>query len=167
MTQRITFLLLTCLLVTGLQAQTKVQLSIPDAIAPEGATEICVPIIADSFPNIAAMQFSIGWDSTQVQFLETRLGENPIGFDEMFASMPESNVLAVAFNTPGLVGITLASGTVILELCFTTAMESGSTPLNWDVFLLVGTSKSNYAKARLQLQNYLRQQGGDKSKWYE
>lgn len=31
----------------------------------------------------------------------------------------------------------------------------------------VGTSKSNYAKARLQLQNYLRQQGGDKSKWYE
>ncbi|WP_020567371.1 RNA polymerase sigma factor [Neolewinella persica] len=30
-----------------------------------------------------------------------------------------------------------------------------------------GTSKSNYAKARLQLQTYLRQQGGDKSKWYE
>jgi RNA polymerase sigma-70 factor (ECF subfamily) len=31
----------------------------------------------------------------------------------------------------------------------------------------VGTSKSNYAKARLQLQTYLRRQGGDKSKWYE
>lgn len=31
----------------------------------------------------------------------------------------------------------------------------------------VGTSKSNYAKARLQLQRYLLRQGGDKSKWYE
>lgn len=31
----------------------------------------------------------------------------------------------------------------------------------------VGTSKSNYAKARIQLQTYLRRQGGDKSKWYE
>lgn len=30
-----------------------------------------------------------------------------------------------------------------------------------------GTSKSNYAKARLQLQNHLLQQGEDKSKWYE
>lgn len=30
-----------------------------------------------------------------------------------------------------------------------------------------GTSKSNYAKARLQLQTYLRRQGGNKSKWYE
>jgi hypothetical protein len=135
MTQRITFLLLACLLVTGLQAQTKVQLSIPDVIAPEGATEICVPIVADSFPQIAAMQFSIGWDTTQVQFLEARLGANPIGFDEMFASMPESNVFVVGFTTPGLVGVTLSPGTVILELCFNTTMDSGSTPLDWDAFL--------------------------------
>lgn len=33
--------------------------------------------------------------------------------------------------------------------------------------ITVGTSKSNYAKARLQLQTYLQRQGGDKSKWYE
>jgi hypothetical protein len=124
-----------CLLVTGLQAQTKVQLSIPDVIAPEGVTDICVPIVADSFPNIAAMQFSIGWDTTQVQFLEARLGANPLGFDEMVTSMPESNIFAVGFTTPGLVGITLAPNTVIFELCFKTTMESGSTPLNWDVFL--------------------------------
>jgi len=136
MTQRITFLLLACLLVTGLQAQTKVQLSIPDIIAPEGATEICVPIIADSFPNIASMQFSVGWDSTQVIFQEARLGDNPLGFDENFSSMPESNVFTLGFLTPGLIGITLTPGTVILELCFNTTMESGSTPLDWDVDLV-------------------------------
>lgn len=135
MTQRITFLLLACLLATGLQAQTKVQLTIPDVIAPEGATEICVPIIADSFPNIASMQFSVGWDSTQVVFDEVRLGDNPLGFDENFSSMPESNVFTLGFLTPGLIGITLNPGTVILELCFTPTMQSGSTPLDWDVDL--------------------------------
>lgn len=36
-----------------------------------------------------------------------------------------------------------------------------------ELSITVGTSKSNYAKARLQLQHYLRLQGGDKSKWYE
>lgn len=35
-----------------------------------------------------------------------------------------------------------------------------------ELSITVGTSKSNYAKARLQLQNYLRSQGGEKSKWY-
>ncbi|WP_020569020.1 T9SS type A sorting domain-containing protein [Neolewinella persica] len=135
MTQRITFLLLAFLLVASLQAQTKVQLSIPDVIAPGGVTEICVPIIADSFPNIASLQFSIDWDTTQVTFTEARLGDNPLGLDDMAASMPESNIYLIAFLTPGLVGITLEPGTVILELCFDVTMESGSTPLNWDAAL--------------------------------
>jgi hypothetical protein len=136
MTQRIIFLLLASLLVTGLQAQTKVQLSIPDVIAPEGTTEVCAPIIADSFPNIASMQFSVGWATTQVTFLEARLGDNPLGFEGTFSSMPASNVFTLGFLTPGLVGITLPPGTVILELCFNTTMESGSTPLNWNVDLV-------------------------------
>ncbi|MFK8163600.1 MAG: T9SS type A sorting domain-containing protein [Lewinella sp.] len=136
MTQRITFLLLACLLATSLQAQTKVQLSIPDVIAPEGATEICVPIVADSFPNIAAIQFSVGWDTTQVTFLEVRLGDNPLGFDNMAFLSPQSNIVNANLLTAGLRGITLTPGTVILELCFNTTMESGFTPLEWDVDLI-------------------------------
>jgi hypothetical protein len=135
MTQRITLLLLACFVVTCLQAQTKVQLSIPAVIAPEGATEICAPIIADSFPNIASVQFSVDWDTTQVTFIAARLGNNPLGLNTMAASMPASNVYAVSFLTPGLAGITIAPGTVLLELCFVVTMVSGSTPLNWDAFL--------------------------------
>lgn len=135
MTQRITCLLFACFLVTGLEAQTKVQLSIPDIIAPEGTTEICAPIIADSFPNIAAIQFSVDWDTTQVTFTEARLGDNPLGLDDMSASTPEANVYALTFLTPGLQGITLTPGTVILELCFEVTMESGFTSLEWDAFI--------------------------------
>lgn len=132
-----TFFLLAALMscFTALQAQNRVQLSVPDVVATASASEICVPVVADSFPNIAAVQFSLAWDTTKVSFQEVRFGANPLDLSDMTTSMPVSNNFGVTFTTNDLRGITLASGTVLFELCFTATMSNGSTPITFDGFL--------------------------------
>ncbi len=120
--------------VSAVSAQDRVSLSIPDVVSAAGSGEICVPIIADSFPDIAAVDFSIGWDLTQVSFTETRLGDNPLGLTENTVAMPEADNIVVTFTTNDLMGITLSPGTVMLELCFNTTGDSGFTPLTFAGF---------------------------------
>ncbi|MEO0731665.1 MAG: T9SS type A sorting domain-containing protein [Bacteroidota bacterium] len=119
------------LLATALTAQTKVQLSIPDVIAPGGEELICVPVVADSFPDIAGVQFSIGWDTSQVTFVEARYGANPLDLDDGRITEPRDDNFGVSFSTDDLSGIELAPETVLFELCFSADNASGSTPLNY------------------------------------
>lgn len=115
-----------------LSAQERVQISIPDVVALAGEAEICVPVIADSFPDIASVQFSLTWDSTEVRYLRDDFGDNPLGLSDMTTSstnFPGNYV--VTFTTNDLQGITLAPGTVMFRLCFEPTMTNGSTPITF------------------------------------
>lgn len=138
MIQRYLFLFaafLSCYCLAPLQAQTRVQLSVPDVVAGANQPEICVPVIADSFPNIAAVQFSLAWDAAQVAFTEVKFGANPLSLSDMTTSMPVADNFGVTFTTNDLRGITLTPGTVLFELCFSPTMTEGSTPITFDGFL--------------------------------
>lgn len=115
---------------TALFGQSKVVISIPDVVAT-GDAPICVPVSADSFPNIVVTQFSINWDTSEVAFQEIQLGDNPLGFDAMATSNPRPGHFRVGFIPSDAQGIELAPGTVIFEICFTPKNASGFTALNF------------------------------------
>lgn len=96
---------------------------------------ICAPVFADSFPNIAGIQFSVAWDSSQVDFVEARYGDNPLELSDGRTGMPEADNFGVTFTTDDLSGINLDPGTKIMELCFTAANTSGMTPLSYTGYL--------------------------------
>ncbi|WP_173021401.1 T9SS type A sorting domain-containing protein [Lewinella sp. W8] len=138
--QRLSLLLLPVFLLFSLQvsAQNEVTLSIPDAIHPGGDAPICVPVIADSFPNIVIAQFSLSWDTAVVDFAEVRFGEDPLGLasNSNSTNMPEPDVFVVVWTNEDVnTGVTLESGTPILELCVTPKVASGTTDIIFDDFL--------------------------------
>jgi len=136
MKQRFTFILAVLLSTfSGLSAQSAAVLTIPNVVAPGGTTEVCVPVIADTFINIVTVQFSLEWDTTQIQFNELRLGDNPYGFEGMFSSMPTNNNLGISFIPTSSTGQTLASGTVLFEACFNTTQMEGFSEVTFDGFL--------------------------------
>lgn len=136
MKQRLPLVLAALLCVAnGLFSQSVVILSIPDIVAPEGTTEVCVPVVADTFPNIVTVQFSLEWDTTQLELTELRLGDNPYGFDGMYSSMPVANSITIAYIPSDSRGVTLEPGTVLLEACFNTTMMEGASTISFDGFL--------------------------------
>jgi hypothetical protein len=136
MKQRFTFLLALLLgAFSGLYAQSVVVLTIPDVVAPAGTTEVCVPVVADTFINIVTVQFSLEWDTTQVEFSELRLGDNPYGFEGTFSSMPTSDNLGISFIPSSSTGVTLAAGAVLFEACFNTTQAEGFSAVTFDGFL--------------------------------
>lgn len=128
----LTFLLAFAGLGTTLSGQSQVVISIPDVVATGLEDIICVPVIADSFPNIVSTQFSLTWDSTEVSFVEARLGDNPLGFDGMATSTPRRDQFRVGFIPSDAMGITLPSGTVMFELCYTPKNSAGFTRIGFD-----------------------------------
>lgn len=116
---------------TVLSGQSQVVISIDDIVATGEEDAICVPVTADSFPNIVVVQFSVIWDTDEVAFQEVRLGDNPLGFDDMATSNPAPNEFRVGFIPSDAQGIELDPGTVIFELCFTPVNESGFSSLSF------------------------------------
>ena len=112
-------------------AQTKVQLRIPDTTVTDTSQLICIPVIADSFPDIAAVQFSVTWDTTQIEFQNVDFGANPLDLNSGSTSSITPGTFAVSTITPDLSGNTLAPGTPIFELCFRATMMMGSTELHF------------------------------------
>lgn len=133
------FAVLPLFLISGsLTGQEEVSLRIPEAIHPGGDDPICVPVLADSFPNIVVAQFSLSWDTAVVDFAEVRFGDDPLSLSGsgMTTNMPEPGVFVVAWTNADVnTGITLAAGTPIFELCLTPKVSSGSTPITFDDFL--------------------------------
>lgn len=112
-------------------AQSQVVISIPDVVATGQETSICVPVTADSFPNIVVVQFAVLWDTNEVDYQEIRLGDNPLGFDDMATSNPAPGEFRVGFIPSDGQGITLEPGTVLFELCFAPKNNAGFTPLSF------------------------------------
>ncbi|MBC6993305.1 T9SS type A sorting domain-containing protein [Neolewinella lacunae] len=121
------------LLAATLVGQQRVQLRVPNVVAI-GNEIMCVPVIADSFPAIASVQFSVAWDPREVDFVELRYGANPLELNAARVAMPEPDNVVVAFLTDDLTGITLPAGTTIMELCFNGVNASGSTPITFSGF---------------------------------
>lgn len=113
-------LAIVCFALFSLSAQSRVQLRIDSTVTTvsEENQLACVPVIADSFPNIAAVQFSVAWNPDNLDFAEVRLGDNPLNLDSGSTSMPKPNNFGVTFVTPDLSGITLEPGTMLFEVCF-------------------------------------------------
>jgi len=126
-----TILIALCGAIGSLSAQTKVQLSIPDVISPGGDAVICAPVIADSFPDIAGVTFSVSWDTAELDFVEARLGANPLGLNDGRITAPRPDNWGVSFTTDDLSGIDLTPGTQLFELCFTGKNASGASPLHF------------------------------------
>ncbi|MEM9930667.1 MAG: hypothetical protein AAF840_12655, partial [Bacteroidota bacterium] len=121
---------------TPVQAQTKVQLSIPEAIGLGGAGLMCVPIVADSFPMIISASFSVGWDTSVVSLEEFRLGDNPLALNDMAIRTDDDDSFGVATISSDLVAYNVPPGTTLFELCFLAKQSEGSTPLTWQGFFL-------------------------------
>lgn len=114
-------LAIVCLGLIGLNAQTRVQLRIDSVVTTVNEDDklACVPVIADSFPNIAGLQFSVAWDENELDFAEVRFNDNPLDLNSGSTNMPKANNFGVTFTTPDLSGITLDPGTALFEVCFT------------------------------------------------
>lgn len=115
----------------SLRAQDTVQVSIPEIVVPAGVSPICVPIVADTFPDIVTAGFSLRWDSTQLRFDEVRFGNNPLNITGSSISRPDARSFVISWLADGLMGITLNPGTTIMELCFLPTMDSGFSTITW------------------------------------
>lgn len=130
-------LLLLCLwlgTLPSLFAQNQVDLSIPDTTTTAGQ-RVCVPVVAQTFVNIASGQFSVEWDTLVVGFESLDLGANPLELSGADTSTSTSGTLAVAFITDDAMGITLDAGTELLRICFEPLVDDGFTPLTFAGFL--------------------------------
>ena len=128
-------LLLVCGSMLSLRAQTKVQLSVPDVVATADAQIICVPVIADSFPAIVALQFSLAWDTTELTLDNVDFGDNPLSLNDMTTSTVNAGNFGVTFTVNDLSGIPLPPGTELFQLCFRPTMEDGSSAVTWDGYI--------------------------------
>lgn len=128
------FLSLLLLFTTSpLAAQTKVVLRLDDLTTQEAT--FCMPVTADSFPDIVAAQFSLVWDPAIVRFSDIEFGSNPLSLQPGNIFSPNDSTLGVSWVASDLVGITLAPGTTLLSFCFTAQVSAGSTPLSFDGYL--------------------------------
>lgn len=116
-----------------LAAQSKVVLRLDDLSTQEAT--LCLPVTADSFPDIVAAQFSLVWDPAIVRFSNIEFGSNPLGLQLGNIFSPNDSTLGVSWVASDLVGITLSPGTPLLAFCFTAQVSAGSTPLSFDGYL--------------------------------
>lgn len=125
-------LFLLCLLAfAGLQAQEQVVVRIGEVIEdPSLTTNVCVPISADSFPNIAAAEFSIGWDASLLTFDAVEFGANPLNILSSQTNQLNDSTLVLLWSDNELAGNSLAYQEVFMQVCFTfTADVEGMSPV--------------------------------------
>lgn len=104
-------------------------LTLADATAMTG-DQICLPLTTTNFTDVVGMQFSMNYDPNSLTFIEAR---NQL----LMTPLPDPSTISVGNPTPGnltfrwddptLGGVTLADGTVLLELCFTVTGTSNTT----------------------------------------
>ena len=118
----------------GLQAQDQVVVRIGEVIAdPSLATNVCVPITADSFPNIAAAEFSVRWDTSLLTFEEVNFGDNPLNVIPGQTNFLGDTTLVFLWNDFELMGNTLDYQEMFMELCFSFEPDvEGMSPVFFD-----------------------------------
>lgn len=123
-------LLLTLMLAFQLNGQDRVRLSL-GAIATDPATNGCVTMTADSFPDLVAVQFSLSWDPSIVTFNAVDLGANPVGFSQSNFFSPNDSTLNLSWISTTGAGVTLPFGTAIFSVCFSPVGPPGTTTITF------------------------------------
>ncbi|HHB79612.1 MAG TPA: T9SS type B sorting domain-containing protein [Saprospiraceae bacterium] len=121
-----------------------------DTSAAKGSS-VCIPVSVRDFNGIAALEFAFYWDSTVVAFDKIMdPGVLGVNGNNVTVNLVDSAHLVLSWSDLG--GVTLADGTVILEICFKLNGPWGSsTPIwigpnvNGNGISISGTSLELYA----------------------
>ncbi|MEL7426343.1 MAG: cohesin domain-containing protein, partial [Bacteroidota bacterium] len=114
------------LVTIGSQTTDDVRLRIGStAVAPGEVT--CVPLEAQAFNDIVAMQFSLNWDDDRIRFDELILVDNELGLEESdFNILGFDGTLSLAWIADNILEpVTLAEGTTLFELCYMAQSQEG------------------------------------------
>ncbi len=107
------------------QADDEVRLRI-GSTAVEPGEVACVPIEAQAFNDIVAMQFSINWDNNLIRFEELNLLDNELELNQTnFNVLENEGKLNLAWVANILEPVTLTEGTPLFELCYTAQAQEG------------------------------------------
>ena len=98
-------------------------------VSPAGTT--CVPITANGFVNVGVFQFAVTWDPAFMT-LENIVGNIP-NFGPGDFSIDNANGRAFV-SYVNINGLTLPSGSLVMELCFTVTSSSGCSNVNFASF---------------------------------
>ncbi len=97
------------------------------AISAPSGESICVPVTVMDFDGIAAMQFSLAWDPTVLEFTGTQnFGLTDLTAGSFNIDGTANGQIAVAWFDNAAQGITLADGTTVFELCFNVIGANGT-----------------------------------------
>jgi gliding motility-associated-like protein len=99
---------------------------IGDSLTTNGVANICVPITARSFTNVASLQTGLLWDDSVLDLTEVNEGAlTDISVNTLNASMGELKLLWIIGLSDD--PVTVPDGTVLFELCFDVFGAEGST----------------------------------------
>jgi len=112
--------------------------------------EVCISLNVNNFTDLTALQFSLSYDASLLQFKEVRNVNSLVsGLDGSALSQPSPGVLR--FDWSNASASTLSNGAVLLNICFD-ALASGTagvrftnTPLNIAVTQQTGGGSQNLA----------------------
>lgn len=113
-------------------AADHITLEIGNIIAGAGES-VCVPITAQYFNDVIAMQWSITWDTSLVAFESVVPQALPaLSLSSNFGySYVQNGFLTFSWFDPLLLGLDLSPGTVLYDLCFHTKDQIGTTAVSF------------------------------------
>lgn len=117
---------------SGTGGGNRIQLILGSAEGQTGET-ICVPMTVRDFKDVVGMQYSINFNTDVLEFVESK-DFNLTGFSTASINSEHigtSSALVVTWNSPSTDPITIADGTVIVNLCFRIKASSGSSDLRF------------------------------------
>ncbi|MEO0626924.1 MAG: T9SS type A sorting domain-containing protein [Bacteroidota bacterium] len=119
---------------SAMLAQERVVINIENVEAdPFVESEVCVPVTVDSFPQVAALQFDIKWDSEVIQLTNVDLGDNPLNLLSNDYNQLTDSTWRVLWSIAGVTGITLDFQTELFRLCYGfPADQEGMTDVVFD-----------------------------------
>lgn len=84
------------------------------------AGETCLPVTVENFENVIGFQFTIAWNSSELQFNNiTNFGLASLDETAFNLSNTSSGFLTAVWDEPTLVGQNLPDQAILFELCFT------------------------------------------------
>ena len=99
-----------------------------DNISGDPGTTVCMPVRVNGFEDIIGLQFSLNWDPTVVQYVETTNfglpGITPASFVE---DQTSSGILNFNWIDMGMGGVTITDGTSVFDVCFQVTGAGGAS----------------------------------------
>ena len=104
--------------------------SVSSETASNVGDQVCVDVSVENFTDILGAQFSIDYDASSLEYESVGNFGLP-GLNENVMGLPGGGTnagdITVAWTDPNLGGVTVADGTVLFEICFTTLASGTST----------------------------------------